>query len=73
MLLKKWMACALVIFAVIIKSAHGQNESFPYHADVYGHKVAGLFDQRVFLSTTNSDSNTYYNLTIMQKGIQDKT
>jgi hypothetical protein len=40
--------------------------------EVDGLKVAGLFDQRVYLSTTNQDSNTYYNLTIMQKGVQDK-
>ena len=73
MMTKKWvMSFMLAVLAQLLSSTQAQNESFPYFAELDGNRVASLLDQRVLLSPTNGDSNTYYTLRIKQKGAQNK-
>ena len=77
MIANKWQisSAMLLLVASILSSVHAQNESFPYYGQYGAYEdllVAGLLDQRVYLSPSNSDSNTYYSLTIRQEEAQLK-
>jgi hypothetical protein len=67
-MIAKTILNTFIILCGCMYGAQALNESFPFvSVRDNGAKTAALFDQQVFLSTTNDDTNTYYSLSIRQE------